>query len=384
MKTKHLILAGLVVLSQILQSCLKGEDVYKEKEPTYTELDLNIGGECSLTEKPMSRADASKEIFGINVAMLIQNPNGSVTQKPYAYGIFDNIKAGNLKLNVLDGYQYRISCTMIKEGKDSLLTKDGTLYPLTLSKGNDPKLGTITNKFITAERPDGTQEYLFDLENSKIGTKGQSNYTRPFIQRYHGIIDKLTVAPDQTNTLEVYRRYFGVQFKQNGLQADCKLEIQIDGAPTVWLTPNKKESPRKTSRIRNPISDILLAQLHNRFAKNSSIYYADFTKCKKRIKNLQKSVDKSPRRKYNNTCKQRSCTNTKSSCGSFCFKRDCKSSAVSAKAQRGADRIFSDPFQEKAAQPQSENYLLKGAVINGFLIHANSCCRVGRQNSGNC
>ena len=174
MKTKHLILAGLVVLSQILQSCLKGEDVYKEKESTYTELDLNIGGECSLTEKPMSRADASKEIFGINVAMLIQNPNGSVTQKPYAYGIFDNIKAGNLKLNVLDGYQYRISCTMIKEGKDSLLTKDGTLYPLTLSKGNDPKLGTITNKFITAERPDGTQEYLFDLENSKIGTSGQS------------------------------------------------------------------------------------------------------------------------------------------------------------------------------------------------------------------
>lgn len=139
---------------------------------------------------------------------------------------------------------------MIKEGKDSLLTKDGTLYPLTLSKGNDPKLGTITNKFITAERPDGTQEYLFDLENSKIGTKGQSNYTRPFIQRYHGIIDKLTVAPDQTNTLEVYRRYFGVQFKQNGLQADCKLEIQIDGAPTVWLTPDKKESPELMVSMR--------------------------------------------------------------------------------------------------------------------------------------
>lgn len=45
-----------------------------------------------------------------------------------------------------------------------------------------------------------------------------------------------------------------------------------------------------------------------------------------------------------------------------------------AKAQRGADRIFSDSLKEKAAMPQSENYLLKGAVINGFLIHANSCC----------
>ena len=60
----------------------------------------------------------------------------------------------------------------------------------------------------------------------------------------------MTVAPDQTNTLEVYRRYFGVQFKQNGLQADCKLEIQIDGAPTVWLTPDKKESPELMVSMR--------------------------------------------------------------------------------------------------------------------------------------
>ena len=60
----------------------------------------------------------------------------------------------------------------------------------------------------------------------------------------------MTVAPDQANTLEVYRRYFGVQFKQNGLQADCKLEIQIDGAPTVWLTPDKKESPELMVSMR--------------------------------------------------------------------------------------------------------------------------------------
>lgn len=243
MKKKYLILGGLFILSQTLQSCLKGEDVYKEKEATYTELSLNIGGECSLTEKPMTRADGSKELYGINVAMLIPNPNGgSETQKPYAYGVFDDIKAENLKLNVIDGYQYRISCTMIKEGKDSLLLNNETLFPLTLSKGNNPKLGRITNKFITAEQADGTQAYLYDLENSKIGTSGQSNYARPFIRRYHGIIDKLSASADQTNTLEVYRRYFGVQFKQNGLQADCKLEIQLDDAPTVWLTPEKKES----------------------------------------------------------------------------------------------------------------------------------------------
>ena len=56
MKTKHLILAGLVVLSQILQSCLKEEDVYKEKESTYTELDLNIGAHTESQRVSHSKA----------------------------------------------------------------------------------------------------------------------------------------------------------------------------------------------------------------------------------------------------------------------------------------------------------------------------------------
>lgn len=243
MNRKYLIGAGLLIISQAFQSCLKGEDVYQEKEITYTELELSVGGECSLTEKPMSRADdATKEIYGINVAMLIPNTNGTFAQKAYAYGIFDNVKAENLKLNVIDGYKYRISCTMIKEAKDSLLTGNGILYPFTLSKGETPTLGQITNKFVTAEQADGTQRYLYDLESSKIGTSGQSNYTRPFIRRYHGLIDNLSVTANQANTLEVYRRYFGVQFKQNGLQKNCRLEIQLEGAPTVWLTPSQTQS----------------------------------------------------------------------------------------------------------------------------------------------
>ena len=100
-------------------------------------------------------------------------------------------------------------------------------------------------------------------------------------------------------------------------------------------------------------------------------------------KKLAKSVDKSPCRQYNNTCKQRSYTNRKVRAAPFVLSEIAKVLQDLAKAQRGADRIFSDSLNEKAAQPQSENYLLKGAVINGSLIHANSSCRIGRQNSGN-
>ena len=125
----------------------------------------------------------------------------------------------------------------------------------------------------------------------------------------------------------------------------------IHASYLVKKRPDSAKSKQKARKSAIPTIRFSIYCWHNcitALQKNSSRYYADFTKCKKQIKNLQKSVDKSPRRKYNNTCKQRSCTNTKSSCGSFCFKRDCKSSAVSAKAQRGADRIFSDPFQEKS------------------------------------
>lgn len=245
--------AGLALTSQLLQSCLKAEDLYKEKvtEVTYSELKLGIGGDCDLASNPLTRADVSKRIFGINVMRLVEEKNGSISQKPYAYGIFDNIDQNNLKLNVLDGFNYRISCTMVNEAKDSLVTDNGILAPFVLSRGNNPKLGKVTNKFITTERADGTQEFLVELENPKIGTESQSNYTRPKIQRYHGLIDNLKVTGTGTNVLEVYRRFFGVKFMQNGLQTDCKLEIQLEGAPTVWLTPQQKESPEYLVSMRS-------------------------------------------------------------------------------------------------------------------------------------
>ncbi len=241
------LIAGCFCLTFALQSCIKEKDLYEEKPVTYSEMGFELGGEYIYTEPlPVSRAarDNTKDIVGIAVSMQIPNGN-STTSKPYAYGIFELSKATpeNLKLNVIDGYQYRVSCTMIRNAKDSLLTDDGYLAPFDLER-NGKILGQCLNKFVTAAQPEGEQ-FLYNIENPKIKTKNgeQNNYDRPRIERYHGLIEHLEADGKESHTLKLYRRYFGVTFKQTGLQ-EGKLRIQLDGAPTLYL---KASSDKKTT-----------------------------------------------------------------------------------------------------------------------------------------
>ena len=245
MKNFKTITAITALAVTVLSSCIEDKDLSQLKpvQPeTYTEVELNVGGECSITETPMGRAGATtiKGIYGIAVSQWVKDSNGRPQAKPYAYGIFDNVS--NLKLNLLDGYKYRISCTMVADGKDSIkYVSEKYGRPFTLDRKGEV-YGAITNKFLVADQPDGSQLFLFDVENSKIETNKQNKeITRPFIQRYHGIIDSLethTVG----NEIELYRRYFAVKFVANGLRTDSRLEIQLEDSPKWTLTPEKPET----------------------------------------------------------------------------------------------------------------------------------------------
>lgn len=226
-----------------LSSCIEEKDLSQLKpvQPgaeTYTEVELNVGGECSVTEKPMGRAALTnvKGIYGITVSQWVKDASGRVQSKPYAYGIFDNVS--NLKVNLLDGYKYRIACTMVKDGADSIAV-DNKKYgrPFTLDK-NGSLYGGIQNKFLVADQQDGSQLFLFDADNSKIETKSQNkDITRPFVERYHGVIDSLVVGT-VGNEIEMYRRYFAVKFAANGLREGYRLEIQLDDSPK-WILNGK-------------------------------------------------------------------------------------------------------------------------------------------------
>lgn len=245
MNVRNLLFTSLAFTCFTLGSCVPEKDLHEEKPVTYSEVSFSIGGECVVTEKPMNRAgEGSKDLYGINVAMLVKNANDdNFSPKPYAYGIFSKEAVKSLKINLIDGYAYRVSCTMVIDGKDSLAQENGFVRPFTLDR-NRTAYGTITDKFITSERPDGSQLYLHDLDAAQIGTTGQANIQRPFIKRYHGTIDTQIIAPGTTNQneLEVYRRYFGVQIKTPKLQAKFKMKVQIDDSPAIWLSSTQTES----------------------------------------------------------------------------------------------------------------------------------------------
>lgn len=133
MKIKHLMITGCLFTAFTLQSCIEEKNLYQEPPTTYSELNLKLDGDYLITELPMSRStkssviDESKTIVGIAISMTPKE-GANPTSKPYAYGIFQLDKAKNpenLKIRVIDGYTYRISCSMIANAKDSIRMEDG-------------------------------------------------------------------------------------------------------------------------------------------------------------------------------------------------------------------------------------------------------------------
>ena len=194
MKIKHLMITGCLFTAFTLQSCIEEKNLYQEPPTTYSELNLKLDGDYLITELPMSRStkssviDESKTIVGIAISMTPKE-GANPTSKPYAYGIFQLDKAKNsenLKIRVIDGYTYRISCSMIANAKDSIRMEDGGFAaPFDLERNGKIK-GECLNKFLTAEQVDGVK-FLYNIENPKIQTKseGQDKCGRPFIERYH-------------------------------------------------------------------------------------------------------------------------------------------------------------------------------------------------------
>ena len=230
MKIKHLMIAGCLFTAFTLQSCIKEKDLYQAPPTTYSELNLQLDGDYLSTELPMARAttptkiNESETLVGIAITMTPkegQNPSS----KPYAYGIFQLDKAkdpNNLKIKVIDGYTYRISCSMIANGI----------------------------------------KFLYNIENPRIQTRNgsQDACNRPFIERYHGLNDKVEVTDGMQNHIMLYRRFFGVKFKQTGLEKG-RLRIKLEDAPSIYLNANADihktvESELKMVSMRNLTANI--------------------------------------------------------------------------------------------------------------------------------
>ena len=121
--------------------------------------------------------------------------------------------------------------------------------------------GECLNKFLTAEQAD-VIKFLYNIENPRIQTRNgsQDACNRPFIERYHGLNDKVEVTDGMQNHIMLYRRFFGVKFKQTGLEKG-RLRIKLEDAPSIYLNANADihktvESELKMVSMRNLTANI--------------------------------------------------------------------------------------------------------------------------------
>ena len=202
----------------IALACSKEEvnsETPQEEAKMYT-VSFKMGGEItSISDSPL-RATPN-DLYGIQVYSKAPN---DATEKPYAYGLFDDPTAISVKL--MSGYTYRFICTMIVDGKDKL-SNFGNVYftPINTSIGAQ----FIYSSTISSSLSTGYSSLKFD----------DKFYQRPNVDRYYGLALGFVPSENGVVNINMKRTAFGVKVVSQDF-TEGKLTVQLQGSPLATLT----------------------------------------------------------------------------------------------------------------------------------------------------
>lgn len=224
-----------------MTSCSSENDLPgNETEQEFYTVRLGWGGELDVTYEPLTRADATDDLYGIQVYSTpdIELEDGEeITWTPYAYGLFDNT---DISINLLKGYKYKFVATMIVDGKNRVSGgEEGRFgYPF-FNPGGPNGECYLNNQFIFS-----SNEFT-ELGNGGTWLLDESGIfhgcSRPNLERFYGELENY--IPDKQNnqvTIQMKRTSFGAKFIAKGKAAESgTLEIQLADAPKMEFTPTE-------------------------------------------------------------------------------------------------------------------------------------------------
>lgn len=218
---------SLFILLFTFLACSKDEintEAPQEEAKTYI-VSFKMGGEItSISDSPLRAA--TSDLYGIQVYS--KAPNES--EKPYAYGLFDDPATISVKL--MSGYTYRFICTMVKDGKNKI-TNHGSGYfmPFYIS---GPGAVQVNQQFIFSSTLN-FQSIIYGNSTLNIDNK---NYSRPNIDRYYGVTSNFSPSENGVVNINMKRTVFGVKVTTQDF-SEGQLAIQLAEAPLATLThPN--------------------------------------------------------------------------------------------------------------------------------------------------
>lgn len=231
MKTFRLIGMALlaIVLCANFTGCSKNDAIPESEEVKEYIVSLGVGGEISITESPLSRADMNKDLHGIQVYSC-PNTKNSTTYTPYAYGLFDDVTS--LKIKLLDGYKYKFIVTTVINGKDRINWIGNNKYgnPFSCYGKSDGSDVEIMNTFKYT-----STEYFYGLGRGNSWSDIENTFVeRPNLDRFYG--EYLDYIPKENDSLiiSMKRASFGVKFVADNFTEGI-LTISMEDAPKITI-----------------------------------------------------------------------------------------------------------------------------------------------------
>ena len=202
-------------------------------EPEYVTVSLGVDFvDLDVTYEPLTRAQESKDVYGIQVYSAVPSSD-KYDWQPFAFGVFDS--TDNLTINLLKGYEYKFVAAMIKDAKEKLIWHeywDNDEYV----DNYEYFYSTISDNFTYGISDAGST--LGD-GHTFLPTSGNGwgNYHHPNVERYYGELEGYTPADNGGKAkIQLKRTSFGAKYIAKGKNANNgTLEILMDGAPQLNL-----------------------------------------------------------------------------------------------------------------------------------------------------
>lgn len=220
MKTFRLLVTALLVAASVgFSSCGDDNDAPIEPQnPKEYIVSIGYAGEFDITEAPLSKVKTN-DLYGIQIYSKPNTDTKSQDYKYYALGLFNDGAEMNIKL--LDGYQYKIVATIVKDG-------DNKLYK-PISDPFSAHNGIPINKFQYT-----SSNYFYSLDRGLSRVSSGSVISHPNLDRYYGeLIDYIPQENGHVN-INMKRTSFEIKILTNNFTQGTII-MKMNKASQIWL-----------------------------------------------------------------------------------------------------------------------------------------------------
>ena len=200
-------------------------------EPEYVTVSLGLNVGLDYGYEPLTRSEANNDLYGIQVYSTPYPAAEKAEWTEFAYGLFDTTE--NLTIKLIRGYEYKFVATMVKDGKDILVSH-------TDGEGNicysDPFYHAVKREGSTTHITDTPLSVSFIYNNLGMYLNGKrSKYLHG--EHFYGELEGYIPGDnDSKATIELKRISFGVKYIAKGDYAENgTLEILMESAPQLNL-----------------------------------------------------------------------------------------------------------------------------------------------------